>query len=187
MLNETWSSTVRPPKRNDRRSTSTSAIPSPPPAILLDLPIAATFPALAAEIEFLNVGVRAQPLCRAVEDDMSVLHDITVVGNLQRDGGALLYDQDREAELAADFAQPPQQFAYHHRGQSERKLIDQQQFRRTHDGAGQGQHLALAAGEEPTDALPEISQLGKELVDQCLAPALLGGGNPVRNGRDQVF
>src|SRR6202011_793365 len=119
MLNETWSSTVRPPKRSDRRSTSTSAIPSPPPAILLDLPIAAAFAALAAEIKFLNVGVRAQPLCRAIEDDMSVLHDVAVVGNLQRDRGALLYDQDREAELAADFVQPLQQFAYYHRGQSE--------------------------------------------------------------------
>src|SRR4029077_10071305 len=139
MLNETRSSTVRPPKRSDRRSTSTSAIPSPPPAILLDLPITATFPALAAEIEFLNVGVRAQPLCRAVEDDMSVLHDITVVGNLQRDGGALLYDQDRDAELAAGFAPTLQPLALPHRGQSERKLINQQQFRRAHDGAGHGQ------------------------------------------------
>src|SRR5713101_1587725 len=87
---ETRSSTVRPPKRSDRRSISRSAIPPPATAILLDLAVAASLPALAPEVELLDVGVAAQPLGRAVEHDLPVLHDVAVIGNLQGDRGALL-------------------------------------------------------------------------------------------------
>src|ERR1700730_18031981 len=126
---ETPSSTVRPPKRSDRRSISSSAIPSPPAAILLDLAVAAPLPALAPKVELLNVGVTAQPIGRAVEHDFSVLHDVAVIRNLQRDRGALLHDQDGGAQLAADGDQSQQQIVHHDRRQSQRQLIDQQQLR----------------------------------------------------------
>src|SRR5215468_4900360 len=78
-LSETRSSTVSPPKRSVRPSIASSAIPSPAAAILLHVAIA---PALlstgAAEIEFLDVGVAAQALCRAVEHDAAALHHVAV-------------------------------------------------------------------------------------------------------------
>src|SRR5215467_9492092 len=70
---ETPSSTVRPPKRSVSASISSSAIPSPAAAILLDVAVAAAlaarFPTLAAEVEFLDVGMAAQAFCAAVEHD----------------------------------------------------------------------------------------------------------------------
>src|SRR5262252_5156492 len=100
---ETRSSTVKPPKRRVRLSISSSAIPSPAAAILLDVAIASSFAALATEIEFLHVRVLAQALGGAVEHDATVFHDIAIVGDVERHRGALLYDQNGDAELAPDF------------------------------------------------------------------------------------
>src|SRR4051794_13107536 len=80
------SRTVRPPKRSVSRSISSSAIPAPPPAILLDVAIAASLSCLAAGIEFLNFGMTAQLLRSAVQHDLAVFHDVAVIGNFQSDG-----------------------------------------------------------------------------------------------------
>src|SRR5262245_12600901 len=167
---ETRSSTVRPPKRSVRPSIASSAIPSPAAAILLDVAVA---PALlstgAAEIELLNVGVAAQPLCRAVEHDAPALHHVAVVGDLERDGRALLHQQDGDAELAADLGEPAQQVLDHDRGKAERELVDKQELGPADQRAGERQHLPLAAGEQPADAVFEIAEPREELIDQCLA------------------
>src|SRR5437660_4113441 len=88
--NETSSSTTSPPNRRVRRSTASSAIPPPAPAILLDVAIAAARACGAAEVELLHVGMLAQPLGRAVKHEAAVLHHVTVVGDGERDRGALL-------------------------------------------------------------------------------------------------
>src|SRR4051812_6307896 len=97
---DTESSTARPPKRNDSRSSASSAIPSPAAAVLLDVAVAAAragdFAGYLAEIEFLDVGMIAQALGAAVEHDAAVLHHVGVVGDLERKGGALLDQQDGE-------------------------------------------------------------------------------------------
>src|SRR4051794_6071289 len=98
---DTPSSTVSPPKRKVRASIASSAIPPPAAAIWLDVAVALALAALAAEIEFLDVRVIAQPLGTAVEHDAAILHHIAVVGNLERDGRALLDDQDGDGKLAA--------------------------------------------------------------------------------------
>src|SRR6267378_3628995 len=90
---DTPSRTVRPPNRNVRRSISSSAIPSPAAAILLDIAVASSLTTLAAEIEFLDVGMTPQTLGRSVEHDAPAFHDVAVVGDLQRHGRALLDDQ----------------------------------------------------------------------------------------------
>src|SRR6266581_7385751 len=89
---DTPSRTVRPPKRSVRRSSSSSAIPSPAAAILLHLAVASSLPALAPKVEFLNVRMTAQALRGAVEHDPSVLHNVAVVGNLERHCRALLHN-----------------------------------------------------------------------------------------------
>src|SRR4051794_11342684 len=79
---ETPSSTVRPPKRSERASIASSAIPSPAAAILLDVAIApALLSASAAEIEFLDIGMAAQAPCRSVEHDAAALHHVAGVGD----------------------------------------------------------------------------------------------------------
>src|SRR6516225_10171963 len=128
-LSEISSSTVRPPKRKVRRSIASSAIPSPPAAILLDVAITAPFSALSSEIEFLNVRVSPQPFRRAVKHDLSVFHHIAIIGDFKRNRRALLNHEDGEPELAADFNEPKEEIVHHDGSQSQRELIDQQQLR----------------------------------------------------------
>src|SRR3981189_1247798 len=160
---DTPSRTGRPPKRSVRRSRASPAIPSPAAAILLHVAVVPALAALGAEIEFLDVGMAAQALGGAVEDDPAVLHHITVVGDFQRDGRALLHDQDGDAQLAPDFDQPAQQILHHDRGEADRRRAPQQHLRPADEGARQRQHLPLAAGEQPTDAGLEFAEPGKEL------------------------
>src|SRR6266545_4229446 len=126
--NDTSSSTVSPPKRRLSEATASSAIPSPAAPILLHVAIAAAAACRLAEVEFLDVGVGAQPLGAAVEHDAAVLHHVAVVGDVEREGRALLHQQNGEAELAANVDQPAQQVLDHDRREAERELIDQQQF-----------------------------------------------------------
>src|SRR5262245_26586200 len=181
------SSTVSPPKRSESRSMASSAIPSPAAAILLDVAVAPALATAAAEIEFLDVGMAAQALGGAVEHDAAVLHHVAVVGDLERDRRALLDDQDGDAELAPDLGEPTQQVLDHDRREAERELVDQQQFRPADEGARERQHLPLAAGEEAADAGLEPAELGKELVDQRLAPPPLGVAGAVPPWRGAVF
>src|SRR5215468_3581703 len=161
---ETRSSTVRPPKRRVSSSISNSAIPSPAAAILLDVAIAPSLAALAAEIELLHVRVLAQALSGAVEHDATVFHDIAVVGDVERYSGALLHDQNGDAELAPDFGKPSHQVFHQHGGETEREFVDQQELGPADEAAGDGQHLPLAAGKKAADAVAQVAQPREELV-----------------------
>src|SRR6516225_1655139 len=154
---ETRSSTVRPPKRSVRPSISSSAIPSPAAAILLDVAIASSLAALAAEIEFLHVGVLAQAVSRAVEHDAAVFHDIAVVGDGERHGGALLHDQNGDAELAPDFGKASHQVFHQHGCETEREFVNQKEFGPADEAAGDGQHLPLATGKKAADAVAQVA------------------------------
>src|SRR5262249_4311639 len=154
---ETRSSTVRPPKRSVSWSMSSSAIPSPAAAILLDVAIASSLAAFAAEIEFLHVRVPAQALSRAVEHDAAIFHDIAVIGDVERYGSALLHDQDGDAELAPDFGKASHQVFNQHGRETEREFVDQQKFGPADAAAGNGQHLPLAAGKKPTDTVAQVA------------------------------
>src|SRR6516164_6055840 len=184
---ETPSSTVRPPKRSVRRSTSSSTIPSPAAAILLDVAIAPAFAALAAEIEFLDVRMPAQPLGRAVEHDAAVFQHIAVVGDVERHRGALFHDQNGDVKLAPDFGKPPHQLFHQYRCETERELVDQEEFRFASEAACERQHLPLAAGEKPTDAIAQFAEPRKELIGKRLAPSSLDRRAAARNRRDEVL
>src|SRR5215469_6150086 len=88
--NDTSSSTVSPPNRKVSASTASPAIPPPAPAILFDVTVAFARAASLPEIEFLDVGMATQPFGSAIEHDTAVLHHVAVVGDRQRDRGALL-------------------------------------------------------------------------------------------------
>src|SRR5215471_17328873 len=103
------SSTTRPPKRSVRPSISISAIPSPAAAILLHIAIAAPVTRRAAEIELLDVAMRQQARTVAVEHDPSILQHIAIIGDRERHRGALLDDNNGNAELIADLEEPRHQ------------------------------------------------------------------------------
>src|SRR5215813_11002208 len=160
--NDTSSSTVSPPNRRVRASTASSAIPPPAPAILLDVAVALARATSLPEIEFLDVGMTAQPLGGAVEHDAAVLHHVTVVGDRQRDRGALLDQQDGDVELSPDLAETLRQFLDHDRRKAERQLVDQEQLRSAHQRAAERQHLPLAARQQAGHAAAQVGEAGKE-------------------------
>src|SRR5271166_156108 len=143
--NETSSSTVRPPKCRLKCSMLSSAIPPPRPPILLDFAVGPALAAGLAEVEFLHVLMTFHPLAVAIEHDAAVLHHIRMVGDRQRRGGALLDQQNGDAELVANGKQSPAELLHHDRSQSQRELVDEEEARPTHQRAGNGQHLTFAA------------------------------------------
>src|SRR5262245_37827852 len=136
---DTSSSTVRPPKRRRSRSTARSAIPSPAAAILLHVAIAPARAADLAEVELLDVGVIAQALGAAVENDAAVLHHIGMVGDGECEGGALLDQDDGEVQLAADVDEALQEIFDHDWRKAKGQLVHQQELRRADQRAAQRQ------------------------------------------------
>src|SRR5262245_36219115 len=127
--NDRPSSTVSPPKRRLKFSTSSSAIPPPAAAVLLDVAVAAALPlARLAEVELLDVGVAFEAGTVAIQHDAAVLQNIAVVGDLQRNGRALLHQHYGDAELALHLHQPRHQVVDHHWREAQRQLVHQQQL-----------------------------------------------------------
>ena len=103
-----------------------------------------------------------QAFAVAVEHDAAVLHHIGVVGDLQGDGGALLDQQDGDAEFVADGGKPAGEILHDDRGKPEREFVDQQQLRPAHQCAGDRQHLPFAAGKQAADAPRSSASRGKK-------------------------
>src|SRR6478735_9328966 len=102
-LSETPSSTTRPPKRSVSLSISSSAIPPPAAAILLDVAIATPRSAARlSEIEFLDVAMAFELFAGAVQHHAAIFQHVAIIGDVQRDGRALLDDDDGDAQLFAD-------------------------------------------------------------------------------------
>src|SRR6476660_4866879 len=166
------SSTTRPPNRSRKSSTASSAIPSPAAPILLDRAVARARAALRlAEIELLNVAVRAQSRAVAVENAAAVLEDVAVIGNRQRRGGILLDQHDGQPEIAPDLDQSHHQFFDDGGGEAKRQFIDQEQFRAADERAPQRQHLPLAAGKKTGGPAAQIGEARECMIDELLAVA----------------
>src|SRR5215831_9866997 len=166
--NETRSSTTSPPNLSVSASTASSAIPPPASAILLDVAIALARAGPLAEIEFLDVAVPAQPLGVAVEHDATVLHHVAMVGDRERDRGALLDQQDGDRKLAPDLGGALRQVLDHHGREAERKLVDQHELGSAHQRAAERQHLPLAARQKAAEPAAQLGEPGEELEDHLL-------------------
>src|SRR3954466_4918735 len=88
------SRTVNPPKWRLKSSIASSAIPPPGAAVLLHVTVGAALALRLAEIELLHVGMTFQALTIAIEHDASVLHDVGMVAEFERDRSALLDQED---------------------------------------------------------------------------------------------
>src|SRR5687767_2704187 len=166
--NDTSCTTASPPNDREMFCSSSSAIPAPAAAVLLHVAVAAALPAAGAQVELADVLVRAQPLGRAVEDDAPVLHHVPVVRHLERDLRVLLHDEQRDPEAVPDLAQALHELAHHARREAQGELVDEEQLRRAHEGGGDAEHLALAAGKVAGFALREACELREVLVRRVL-------------------
>src|SRR5215475_3602536 len=176
--NETLSRTTRPPKRSDRFSISSSAIPPPATPILLDGPIAPAFPANLPEIKFLDFAVIAQPFGVALQHDTAVFQHVAMIGNRKRHRCILFDDGNADAELAANMDQPLHQVVNHDRRKTQRKLVDQEQLGMADQRAAEREHLPLAARKQPADPGLQLAKQRKELVHQRLAPPTFSAVDP---------
>src|SRR5882672_8547216 len=116
-----------------------------------------------AEVSGHDAAVAAQPLARPFEHHRAVVDDIHPVGELQRHLRVLL-DQQHAYALALQLADGVHDGADDHGREALRGLVEQQQVRPGHEGAGDGQHLLLAAREQPSLALQAIAQ-GREALE----------------------
>ena len=103
---------------------------------------------------------------RAVEHDAAVLHDVGVVGGVERDLRVLLDEQDRHAERPADGGQARHQLLDDDRRQPERQLVHEQQLRPAHERRADRQHLPLAAREQARLAAADAGQRREVLEDR---------------------
>src|SRR5215831_159908 len=168
--NETLSRTTRPPKRSDRFSISSSAIPPPAAPILFDGPIAPSLATNLPEIEFLDFVVIAQPLGIALQHDPTVFQHVAMIGNRKRHRCILFDDKNTDAELTPDMDQPFHQGVHHDRRKAQRKLVDQQQFGMADQRAAEREHLPLSARKQSADPGLQLAKQWKEFVHQCFAP-----------------
>src|SRR6476646_8685286 len=171
--NDTLSRMVSPPKRRPRRSMASSAIPPPRAAILFDVAVGAPLAGGLAQVELLDVLMTLESLAISVEDDASVLHHISVVGDLQRRGGALFDQQDADAEFVADGPETTGEILDNDRCQAERQLVDQQKLRPTHQGRADRQHLSLAAGQKAGSPASQFGKERKEMIGALIEPPSL--------------
>src|SRR3954471_21461823 len=107
---------------------------------------ASTVPA-AFQVGGANLGALQQLGAGPGQRDQAIDHDIAAMGELERMVGVLLDDQHGQAVLPVQSADRIENLARDQRRQTERGFIEQEQARTAHQGATDGQHLLLAAGQ----------------------------------------
>src|SRR5690242_9605278 len=169
--NDTSSRTVSPPKRRLRCSMASSAIPPPRALILFDVAVGAPLTGGLTQVELLDVPMALQPFTISIEDDASVLHHISVVGDLQCCGRALFDQQDSDAEFVTYGLQATGEVLHNNRRQAERQLVDQQKLRSARQRGADRQHLPLAARQETRGPAPQLGKTRKEVIGAFVKPA----------------
>src|SRR6478609_7111912 len=132
VANDTPCSTLRPPNarptsRSSRRALS--AIPAPPPPVLLDVAVAALPFATEAEVELSDVRMPAQLVGRAGKNDAAVLEHVRVIGNIESHRCVLLDEQDRHPQVASNHLEQADELLNDQQHQPLRKLVHQQEAR----------------------------------------------------------
>src|SRR5262249_36260954 len=101
----------------------------------------------AFEIGGADFGARQKLGARARHGDAAVHHDIGPMCQLERMEGILLDQEHGQALVGIEFADDLEDLLHDQRGKAERWLIEQEQAGPRHEGAGDRQHLLLAARE----------------------------------------
>src|SRR4051794_12772870 len=91
--------------------------------------------------------VRLDLLGGAGHHDPAGLQHVRVVGELEDEVGVLLDQQERHALLAGDLHEDREQLPGELGCEAQRRLVEQHEARAQHQGAGDREHLLLAAAE----------------------------------------
>ena len=103
-----------------------------------------------------------------------------MLGEFERQGGVLLDNEHRDAGLAVDLAQNPEQFFDDQRREAEGRFVEEHQPGPQHQGAADRQHLLLAAGQCAgllPAALPEARKMRVDLLDIGGDPGFVAAGH----------
>src|SRR5260221_14159912 len=139
-----------------RCSSSASVSPPMPPPTIRTSPIGLVY----CEIRFRQRAVGGDFACRARGGDAPVLDDVGAVGERQRESRHLVDEQDGRG-FRAQPLERREQIVDPLRPEAERRLVEQQQPRPRHQAARDGEHLLLAAGEQPRALVQALAQTGK--------------------------
>ena len=140
-----------------------------------------------AQVELLNVLVVQELLRVAVQDDAPVLHDVAVAGDLEGHHGVLLHQEDGHPLLAVQAHHDVEDLGHQLRGQPQGGLVQQHQLGPAHEGAADGQHLLLAAGEVARLDVAAGLQLGEVVVDHLQVAADLAVATDVGTGNQVLL
>ncbi len=116
-------------------------------------------------------------------DDLAVIHHQHLVAEFAR-GMEILFDQKDGGAAALDLGQAFDQRHHDRRRQALGRLVDQEQLARLDDGAGDGEHLLLSAGQEACARQPETPQRREE-SENPLQPRIVK--RSVARRQHQVF
>src|ERR671918_696122 len=115
---------------------------------------------------------------RGVVAHGALLHDVDALGDPERERHVLL-DQENRHALAAKHLDDLADVGDHARHQPLSRLVEQDDLRLQHHGAGDGQHLLLAAREGAAGLVLPLAEDGEaaiDLVQQGLAAARVDVG-----------
>src|SRR6266481_7330331 len=117
------------------------------------------------EVELLDVGDLSQGFGRALEDDAAVLHDVAVVGDIERHGGVLLDQEHGQAALLAQPTDDAEDLLDKPRRQAERGFVEQDHLGLGHQRPANHQHLLLTARKIARGLVAAFLQRRKDVVD----------------------
>ena len=121
------------------------------------------------KILFAKGGVGGKLGHRPAEADLALLDDIGAVGDRLAEMQVLLAQQHRQP-LAFERADRLGHLLDDDRRQPFRRLVEQHAARIAHQGAGDGQHLLLAARHAPARPLAHAAEIGKQREQPVLGP-----------------
>src|SRR5215471_12381203 len=111
-----------------------------------------------SEVQAPDRVVRAEDLRWPLQHDATGLEEEHVVGERQSERRVLLDEQHADAFLAVDRADDPEDLAHDQGRETERWLVQQQESWPEHQGAGDREHLLLAARQAARDLPPPFSE-----------------------------
>ena len=111
-------------------------------------------------------------------DDAAAVEDEDLLRDLQRELGRLLHQDDAQRLLGDQALHSREERVGDDGGQPLERLVEQEQRGIAHEGATDGEHLLLTAGEGHAHLATARSQAREELVDSLERPAAGSRGDP---------
>src|SRR5215469_2840425 len=154
------------------RPASSSRQPAFAPPVMLDVAVGfARADFVETEVELSDVGILAQALGWAFEDDAAVLHDIAVVGDIERERRILLDQKHSEIALVSQASDNAENLLDEQRCQAQRGFVEQNHLRVRHQCPPDYQHLLLAPREVARLMMAALLKHRERVIDTCDAVA----------------